>query len=57
MLEEIKHRCRSLILTNCDDPIVWALNKTGFSVKYMYSRIRRDSVMVAFRFLWKIKIP
>jgi hypothetical protein len=27
MLEEIKHRCRGLILTNCDDQIVWALNK------------------------------
>jgi hypothetical protein len=57
MLEEIKHRCRGLILTNCDDQIVWALNKTGFSVKYMHSKIRCDLVKVPFRFLWKIKPP
>jgi hypothetical protein len=57
MLDEIKHRCRGLILTNYDDQIVWALNKTGYSVKSMYSKIRSDSVKVSFRFLWEIKIP
>jgi hypothetical protein len=57
MLEEIKYRCHDLILTDAEDLIVWALNKSGYSVKSLYAKIRSDLVKVLFKFLWKIKIP
>jgi hypothetical protein len=57
MLEKIKYRCRGLILTDVEDSIVWALNKSGYSVKSLYTKIRSDLVKVPFKFLWNIKIP
>jgi len=57
MFEALKSLCCQTTLTVDDDRVHWTLGKKGFTVNSLYKMNRSNSMLVPYRFLWKIRLP